>query len=312
MQRLVISHVAGALQKADLGTKGFDVPKFRELVNLWGILPLSEEVSNVALRAMRATTSGGVFMFVLLCVLLVRGAAGAEETKEDLPLDGSIEFYGMMMLCIIAAVAVWEALKRMAALVHKWWMGCQKRKKKLERLRNRAQAAVQEELQRQRAPMSPMNYGAASSGGPASATVGTPPRGMPMNTPPRAGQEATPIRASWTTSSRGSSQREGRMSTTRPAMFSTSSANRSPGDMPDQEVTSVSRGTQTNPGDMLPTNRLQGFEGPYYITANGDRMHLAAYCHGQRNATRASKAYQVCQYCARDRPLFEVTPDRGL
>ena len=38
-QRLLISHIPGELQKADLGTKSFDVPKFRTLLSLWKIMP---------------------------------------------------------------------------------------------------------------------------------------------------------------------------------------------------------------------------------------------------------------------------------
>ena len=97
--------------------------------------------------------------FIVLCLVLVRGAEGS---KEDLQLDGSLEFYFMILLCIVAAVAECEGLKIMAASVYGWWIGCLKKKKRLERLRNRAQAAVQEELQRPRTPI-PTDGGAASS-----------------------------------------------------------------------------------------------------------------------------------------------------
>ena len=49
-ERLIVSHVPGSLQKADIGTKGFDLPKFRELVSLWGIVPFSADGANVALK----------------------------------------------------------------------------------------------------------------------------------------------------------------------------------------------------------------------------------------------------------------------
>ena len=45
-QRLVISHVSGTLQKADLGTKGFDLPKFKMLLDLWQIVPCAAPGSN--------------------------------------------------------------------------------------------------------------------------------------------------------------------------------------------------------------------------------------------------------------------------
>ena len=277
-QRLVIAHVPGALQKADIGTKGFDLPKFKELVCLWGIIPFSAETSGVALRMLRATTTGGVLLFVILCLMLVRGAEGAEGAKDDLPLDGSIEFYGMMMVCILAAVAVWEGLKKCFGFLHGQWTGCQKRKKKLERLRNRAQAAVQEEIHRQAAPTSPFG-GAASSIGPTSRAISTPPRAT----------RATSPRIS------GSSLRSRRSAASASTTMMSSGVER------------TSRGTQTD-GLMFGPERLRGFEGPYFITAHGDRVHLSANCHGQRNAVNPAKAYRVCQYCDRDRPLFELTP----
>ena len=282
-QRLVITHVAGSMQKADIGTKGFDLPKFKDLMCLWGILPYSLEVGKTALRMLRASSTGGMLLFIVLCLLLVRGAEGS---KEDLPLDGSVEFYVVVTLCVIAAVALWEGLKRVIALVRGWWTQCQRKQKRLERLRSRAKSAVQEELQRHMAPLSPLS-GAASSTGRTS---------------------TTPLKA------RGGTQapqptRSTRMAATRMTM-SSSTTSSGPSDMPSLEVKTVSRGVQTNDGAVIGVERLRGFEGPYYITPHGERMHLAQYCHGQRNAANPSKAYQICQYCDRDRPLFEVTPAR--
>ncbi|CAE7215197.1 GIP, partial [Symbiodinium necroappetens] len=71
-QRLVITHVPGSLQKADIGTKGFDLPKFKELMSLWGILPYSLEVGSTALRMLRASSTGRMLLFVVLCLLLIR------------------------------------------------------------------------------------------------------------------------------------------------------------------------------------------------------------------------------------------------
>ena len=272
LQRLVISHVPGAMQKADIGTKGFDLPKFKELICLWGIVPYGAETTGLAMRALRATTTSGVLLFVILCLMLIRGAEGS---KDDLPLDGSVEFYGMIVVCILAGVAVWEGIKKSLSFIRGQWMGCQKKKKKLERLRNRAQAAVQEEIQRQAAPTSPFG-GAASSTGPTSRTT---------NTPPRATRAPSPSR----------SLRSRTMMTTTPTRMSSSIVER------------VNKGTQTD-GMMFGPERLRGFEGPYFITPHGNRIHLSATCHGQRNAANPARAYRVCQYCDRDRPLFEVTP----
>ena len=145
-QRLVISHVCGSLQKADLGTKGFDLPKFKMLMDLWQIVPcVAQEATNAALRAMRVSNRNGMLLFMIICVCLIKGAQGE---KEDLPIDGSLEFYGVLAVCVIAAVAVWELIKRAYRNVNSWFASSRRKQKRLERLRDRAQAAVHEELGR--------------------------------------------------------------------------------------------------------------------------------------------------------------------
>ena len=283
-QRLVITHVPGSLQKADIGTKGFDLPKFKELMSLWGNLPYSLEVGSPALRMLRASSTGGMLLFIVLCLLLIRGAEG---TKENLPLDGSMELYFVVILCVVAAIALWEALKRMMTSVRGWWMGCQRKKKKLERLRGRARTAVQEEILRHMTPGSPLSGGAASSAGRRSTPSRTQERQRtPTITPTREEQQRTVA----TTSMRSS-----------PNVRATEYSER-----PNVEVKFVSRGVQTEDGGMIGVERLRGFEGPCYMTSHGDRVHLSQYCHGQRNAVNPSRPYQICQYCDRDRPLFEL------
>ncbi|CAE7445196.1 GIP [Symbiodinium sp. CCMP2456] len=71
-QRLTMSHVPGSLQKADLGTKSFDVPKFKSLLELWKIVPFGHDVlKNTGARA---------------------------ELKDDLPLDTSFELYFVVLI----------------------------------------------------------------------------------------------------------------------------------------------------------------------------------------------------------------------
>ncbi|CAE7274859.1 RE1 [Symbiodinium sp. CCMP2592] len=107
-QRLVISHVCGSLQKADLGTKGFDLPKFKTLMDLWQIVPGTiQGATKAALRTLRTTNQSGMLLFVVICLCLVKGVQG----KEDLPLDGSMEFYFVAVVSLIAAVGIWEFLK---------------------------------------------------------------------------------------------------------------------------------------------------------------------------------------------------------
>ena len=77
---------------------------------------------------------------------MILKTAGA--TKEDLPLDGSLEFYAMVMIAAVAAVAIWELLKRAGNIVAKWCAAARRKRERLERLRARAQTAVQEEMRR--------------------------------------------------------------------------------------------------------------------------------------------------------------------
>ena len=106
-QRLVISHVSGNLQKADLGTKGFDLPKFKALMDLWQIVPCS--FKEAAGAALRVTNQRRFLMFIIVCCCLI--SKGVEGRKDDLALDGSMEFYFVLVVSLIAAVGLWEFLK---------------------------------------------------------------------------------------------------------------------------------------------------------------------------------------------------------
>ena len=76
---------------------------------------------------------------------------------------------------------------------------------------------------------------------------------------------------------------------------------------------SSSVGVQTDPQPaMIPANRLEAYTGPFYITTHGDRVHMTSYCHGQRNATRASKRYDLCDYCDRARGLYVLDTSRRM
>ncbi|CAE7327876.1 RE1 [Symbiodinium sp. CCMP2592] len=64
--RLVIEHCPGQLQKADIGTKAFDAPKFRELLQLWNIMAwTSMEASNTAVKTLRTLSRPKVMLFII-------------------------------------------------------------------------------------------------------------------------------------------------------------------------------------------------------------------------------------------------------
>ena len=235
-QRLVISHVSGSLQKADLGTKGFDLPKFKILMDLWQIVPcIPKEAAGAAIRALRATNQSRLLMFIIVCLCMIKGVEGA---KDDLALDGSMEFYFVLVVSLIAAVGLWEFLKYVKNKTWEWWHARQRRNQRAERLRTRTRDAVQEELRRREIELT---------------------------------QTTPPTRTTASTTRR------------RPTVAETSPS-------VDLWQTSFSVGVQTDPQPvMIPANRLEAYTGPFYITAHGDRVHMTSYCHGQRNATRASK-----------------------
>ncbi|CAE7447103.1 RE1, partial [Symbiodinium sp. CCMP2456] len=100
-QRLTISHVPGDLQKADLGTNSFDVPKFRALLGLWRIVPYElVENAEVVVKTAKKLSNKNILMFAMVCFMMVQGARG--DVKEDLQLDSSLEFYVIVGLSMVA------------------------------------------------------------------------------------------------------------------------------------------------------------------------------------------------------------------
>ncbi|CAE7221013.1 RE1 [Symbiodinium sp. CCMP2456] len=98
-KRLLIIHVPGGKQRADLGTKAFDLPRFRVLLGLWNMVPWVE-TANTAVKTVSTLTSKKALLFVMICLMLVKGVQGH---KEALPLDGSVEFYFIVVVLVIAA-----------------------------------------------------------------------------------------------------------------------------------------------------------------------------------------------------------------
>ncbi|CAE7184982.1 TY5A, partial [Symbiodinium microadriaticum] len=146
-QRLMISHVPGDLHKADLGTKGFDVPKFKSLRGLLRIIPFEiVEVTEIAMKTAKKLSNESLLMFIMVCYTIVQGAR--VSVNEDLQLDGWLEFYVVVGLGIVAYVAIWEMVKKIADMGKWWWMSWQRKQRRLERLRTKAEAAVNEERRR--------------------------------------------------------------------------------------------------------------------------------------------------------------------
>ncbi|CAE7450198.1 RE1 [Symbiodinium sp. CCMP2592] len=278
-QRLVISHVNGSEQKADLGTKGFDLPKFKALMNLWNIIPCTAEgVANAAVKTLKIASGKGVLVFVMVCLLLIKGVQGA---KDDLQLDGSMEFYAIVILCGLACVVVWEVIKKAMNGLSAGWKAWTRKQRKVERLRERAEAAVRDEFRRREKeePRTPRTRTAVD-------IYGTPGRGPEQTASSSSGR--APTRTTMTAWDRHLD--------TMPGASSSRASTRT-----------VSTQTEVLHG-FIEADRLRAFEGPFWITANGDRVHTVQGCHGQRNAFRPAKSYTLCNYCDREKPLFVVMP----
>ena len=126
--------------------RGFDLPKFKALMDLWQIVPACpKEAAKAALRTLRTTNQRGLLMFIIVCRCLIKGVEGG---KEDLALDGSMEFYFVLAVSLIAAVGLWEMMKYVKNKSWLWWNARQRRIQRSERLRNRTRDAVQDELRR--------------------------------------------------------------------------------------------------------------------------------------------------------------------
>ena len=277
--RLVIEHCPGQLQKADIGTKAFDAPKFRELLSLWNIVSwTSLEGSKMMLKTLHGWSRPKVLVFIMVCMMVIKGAAGREaDEPHELQLDGSLEFYLMLVLSVIATLAVWELGKgvvRKCVLCFDRW---QKKKKKQARFQQRTKEAVERELHKQLAA-SPRG---TRDGGDQARGSADEPEGWRRRTSYRF---QTPEESSSMTAFT-------RKLTTR-------------------TMATQTEGEYAGP-QWIDIQRIRGFNGPFYATPNGDCIHTIPGCHGQRNATGRSKTYRLCMYCDRDLPLNVVGPPQG-
>ena len=226
------------------------------------------------------------WLFIVMCLCLVKGVQG---DKEALSLDASVEFYVVAVITLIAAVGLWEFAKKVLNKTWSWWNARQRRQMRTERLRTRTHDAVQDELRRRQdelmtAPMTPPTSTNRSRRQDSSVQEELRRREVELTT-----ASMTPP------TSTNRMRRQASLSMSRRST--------------EERTISFDVGVQTDPGvPMIPVNRLSSYTGPFYITTHGDKIHMASYCHGQRNATRASKRYDLCDYCDRARGLYVLVP----
>ena len=284
--RLVIEHCPGQRQKADIGTKAFDAPKFRELLDLWKIVAwTSLEPTTRAIRTLHGGGPQRALLFILVCMVMMKGALGREDSEENhgVQLDGSLEFYAMLFVFAVAGLGTWEAFKSLVCWAKVRYNRWQRRQRRDARLQERTKTAVEREMQRQ---------GFSSS--PTRTTTGIRRARSPMAGDEPRGSRDVPEGLSY----RGR-DRELRG---RGAEVQMNTHTRS---------TSTQTEVPYQGPNWIDSRRLQGFDGPFFTTPNGDCVHTVDGCHGQRNRTGPMKTYRLCRYCDRDRPLMVVNAPLG-
>ena len=139
---LLVSHISGQRQLADLPTKLHSKARLAELMSLWGFVggPLMRINEQVRVAA-------------LLCVIIALHAVPAEATSASsatrtVPLAGWDELTVVTILVCIAAVGMWELGKKLGS----WVLGIREettKERRLRKLRDVARSAAQEELDRE-------------------------------------------------------------------------------------------------------------------------------------------------------------------
>ncbi|CAE7035047.1 unnamed protein product [Symbiodinium sp. CCMP2592] len=125
LRELRIEHIAGKLQLGDLGTKAFNRPRLVELLNLWGLLVL---LMGWMVQGSRASTT-------------------SEPEERGIEVSMPWELYGLILLGLVAAIGVWEAIKWFFEWISLRRSGSVEESRGARRLR-RLQQAVQEEVAR--------------------------------------------------------------------------------------------------------------------------------------------------------------------
>ena len=98
--------MAGADQLGDLGTKAFHRPRLQQLLHLWD---LKKSESSV-----KAGLNGSVAIltrFVVVLGWLIQGSRAASTTPTGIEVSMPCDLYGLAALCVVAAIAAWEAVK---------------------------------------------------------------------------------------------------------------------------------------------------------------------------------------------------------
>ncbi|CAE7238481.1 GIP [Symbiodinium sp. KB8] len=97
---VVVEHIAGEDQPADLPTKMHSRARLIHLLEAWGMVGIPELDARTTLKGLKL---GCVFL-----LLLAIQSLAVEAAKDPLPATGTMELFLMLMLTCVSAVALWE------------------------------------------------------------------------------------------------------------------------------------------------------------------------------------------------------------
>ena len=148
-RQLLVEHIPGEDQPADLPTKMHSKARLMHLLGVWGMVGLDGLGSAKVLEGIKL----GCLLLVMLAIQSLAVAAEDQpedqpvKLKEPLPVTGTSELLLLVAMTCIAAVAVWELTKWTYATVVPMIFGT-KKSRRLKKLRELARAAAEAEVER--------------------------------------------------------------------------------------------------------------------------------------------------------------------
>ncbi|CAE7633900.1 GIP [Symbiodinium sp. CCMP2456] len=137
---LLVEHVGGTGQLADLATKMHGKVRLWELLSLWGFRGLPEE----AIQALHAKS---LYLTCLIWAMMIQPATANDTTDTRIQMAGVDELLIVTVLVCFTAVTIWELFKYGTKWVLK---ACREspKQRRLRKLREAAKAAAEEEVDR--------------------------------------------------------------------------------------------------------------------------------------------------------------------
>ena len=137
--QLIVEHITGDLQVADLATKMHSKMRLWELLRLWGFKDLPEE-------AVQALNTKGLYLAMLAMAMLITPVdASSTSPKASLSTVGVDELLLVTVLVCVTAVVAWEAIKGVCRYLVGFFRETPKQRR-LRKLREAARAAAEEEV----------------------------------------------------------------------------------------------------------------------------------------------------------------------